>query len=353
MRIRTIKPEFWEDEVIGSLSIAARLLMLATLNMADDEGLLRWTPAYVKSSAFRYNEGLDVEPLMDELTGSGRILTYSGGYIAQAFAWIPTFHRHQKINRPQTSKLPPPPLTDAGIGRAYADRDEWTCYICNERITPEAPSVPEEGYADLVVTLCHAKPRSEGGNDAPSNIHIAHPACSAEEHLCSFSYPHPHSLNTHGVLSERSLTEGKGMERKGKEGNGKELARPAPRERDLIWEAIVQLYGEPTSSGRGSYNAAAKVLRDFHADPEDIRAFFALCQYGTTAWAVVTPTALAKHYGSRAQLISAGGTVDQAARIIAAADVYDNVYDEVAAQRDTHTPPGNGSTQTGSEGTTS
>jgi hypothetical protein len=51
-RIRTIKPEFWEDDVIGSLSRDARLLFIATLNLADDEGLLRWSAAYLKASAF-------------------------------------------------------------------------------------------------------------------------------------------------------------------------------------------------------------------------------------------------------------------------------------------------------------
>jgi hypothetical protein len=40
-RIRTIKPEFWEDEGNGRLSALARLLFIATFNMADDEGRLR------------------------------------------------------------------------------------------------------------------------------------------------------------------------------------------------------------------------------------------------------------------------------------------------------------------------
>ncbi len=54
-RIRTIKPEFWEDEGVAALSRDARLLWIATWNCADDEGILRWTPDYIKAQVFPYD----------------------------------------------------------------------------------------------------------------------------------------------------------------------------------------------------------------------------------------------------------------------------------------------------------
>ena len=69
-RIRTVKPEFWESETIASLSRDARLLLICCFNLADDEGLLRWSPSYLKSAAFIYDDDLlteSVSELMDEL----------------------------------------------------------------------------------------------------------------------------------------------------------------------------------------------------------------------------------------------------------------------------------------------
>ncbi|HUY08421.1 MAG TPA: hypothetical protein VMW80_03090 [Candidatus Dormibacteraeota bacterium] len=105
-RIRTIKPEFWEDEGNGRLSPLARLLFIATFNMADDEGRLRWTPAYLKASAFMYDEGIDVAALMRELE-AGPIRAYDAS--GERLAVIVNFRKHQVINKPSASKLRTPP----------------------------------------------------------------------------------------------------------------------------------------------------------------------------------------------------------------------------------------------------
>lgn len=83
----------------------------------------------------------------------------------------------------------------------------------------------------------------------------------------------------------------------------KTLAPPA-RRRDPIWDALIECYGEPTASARGSWNAAAKVLRDFGAEPGEITAMVAALRGSPSAWAVVTPAALAKHFGQRETLAS-------------------------------------------------
>lgn len=112
-RIRTIKPEYWDDELIASLSRDARLLFIATWNFADDEGRLRWAPAYIKSKVFPYDTDLDetaVAELMKELEQSGRVHPYVVSQtIEQTFAVVINFGRHQRINRAQDSSLPAPP----------------------------------------------------------------------------------------------------------------------------------------------------------------------------------------------------------------------------------------------------
>lgn len=175
-RIRTVKPEFWEDEVVGLLPRDARLLFISTFNMADDEGLLRWTPAYIKASAFMYDDDLTlkhVEELMGMVTDAGLLFPYIGGVARQQMAVVVNFRKHQRINRPQKSKLPPPSLGNYKVREMYARRDGWTCQLCGLAI-PRLPVVNDSHN----LSIDHIRPQSAGGTDHPSNLRAAHQACN-------------------------------------------------------------------------------------------------------------------------------------------------------------------------------
>lgn len=109
-RIRTIKPEFWEDEKVGLLSHGARLLFLCCLNLSDDEGLLRWNAYYLASHAFMYDEVRieTMEKWMNELTGHDLVRVYQAGLARQKIGFIMNFRRHQRIDRPVPSRFPMP-----------------------------------------------------------------------------------------------------------------------------------------------------------------------------------------------------------------------------------------------------
>ncbi|MGC5343676.1 HNH endonuclease [Streptomyces sp. DT171] len=175
-RIRTVKPEYWEDEIVGTLTRPARLLFIATFNMADDEGLLRWTAAYIKANAFMYDDDLtilDVTNMMAELTTAGLLFPYRGGAAQQRLAMIVNFRRHQKINRPQRSKLPAPSLQSSAVRYMYGRRDGFTCHLCGGDI-PEQPTSDDR----FNLSIDHDTPQSKGGSDHPSNLHAAHQACN-------------------------------------------------------------------------------------------------------------------------------------------------------------------------------
>jgi hypothetical protein len=176
-RIRTIKPEFWEDDVIGSLSRDARLLFIATLNLADDEGLLRWSAAYLKASAFMYDDDVSiktVEKLMAELLAPGLLFEYRAGKSQQPFAYVVNFHKHQRINRPTPSKLVPPSLQNREVKEMYARRDGWVCHLCGGRIDQTS----HQSSPDFELSMDHLVPVSHGGADFPSNIKASHVTCN-------------------------------------------------------------------------------------------------------------------------------------------------------------------------------
>lgn len=223
-RIRTIKPEFWEDEVVGGLGVLARLLFVGSWNLADDEGLLRWTPDYLAASLFMYDgDALDVASAMKEVERARLVFPYTGGKTNQRLAYVVNFRRHQRINRPSPAKLPPPSLQNYRVREMYADRDGWTCHLCRSAILPRGAGVDEHHSEALEID--HVIPRSKGGTDYPSNLRSAHAGCNAARRDVDI-----YSVSD-SVSDSRSdsLREGKGGEGKGggKEGDARG-ARPAP-----------------------------------------------------------------------------------------------------------------------------
>lgn len=177
-RIRTIKPEFWEDETIGSLAFGARLMFIASWNMADDEGLLRWTPEYLMAKVFLYD--VEVTPIqvhewMEELEKVELLFGYLGGKAHERLAYILNFRKHQRIDKPQPGRFAPPSLQSTEVRWMYARRDGFVCHLCGG---PVNESLSAGLNPDFDPSMDHVKPRSLGGSDYPSNIKCAHISCN-------------------------------------------------------------------------------------------------------------------------------------------------------------------------------
>jgi len=111
-RIRTVKPEFFTDEKLSECSVMARLLFIGLWVHADDEGRMRYSPKRIKMQVFP-GDNLDAAPLIEELVAQGLVEIYRVD--GSSFLCVKNFRRHQKINRPTPSTLPPPPLTDSSM----------------------------------------------------------------------------------------------------------------------------------------------------------------------------------------------------------------------------------------------
>jgi len=104
LRIRTIKPAFWKNEALASLDKSDRLLAVALLNYADDQGYFCAHESLIRGECFPFDEdSSDIRRGLGELSRIGFIrlgTTPEGQKIGQ----IVTFSDHQKIDRPTKSK---------------------------------------------------------------------------------------------------------------------------------------------------------------------------------------------------------------------------------------------------------
>ena len=104
-RIRTIKPEFWRDELLAGVSAEAALLAIGLLNHCDDEGYFNANPKLVESDIFPLRTlAKNTTELLRELSGIGYIDVFSGSD-GKTYGKVVNFEKHQVINKKTPSKI--------------------------------------------------------------------------------------------------------------------------------------------------------------------------------------------------------------------------------------------------------
>ncbi len=104
-RIRTVKPEFWLCEDLATVSESSRLLAIALLNQADDDGYFRANPLLLKAAVSPLTEpSMSIHKSLDELSIIDYIRLYRGSD-GKHYGLVVGFVKHQKINRPTPSKI--------------------------------------------------------------------------------------------------------------------------------------------------------------------------------------------------------------------------------------------------------
>lgn len=104
-RIRTIVPEFWEDERFTDVSLSAWLLYIGMKNFADDEGVILANPVLIKSKVFPLREDIrkqQVSGWLQELVRNSILVPFdyeNKSYYVMDFS-------SERIDKPQKSKIP-------------------------------------------------------------------------------------------------------------------------------------------------------------------------------------------------------------------------------------------------------
>lgn len=105
MRIRSVKPEFWQSETLASVSKESKLIAIAILNYADDEGYFFDVPQVMRGALFPFDEdSTSIRRALDDLSRIGYIRRGTAE-CGKRVAHIVNFRSHQKIDRPQPSKI--------------------------------------------------------------------------------------------------------------------------------------------------------------------------------------------------------------------------------------------------------
>jgi hypothetical protein len=114
MRIRSIKPSFWQHRMHSRISLLASNLAVGLLNLADDEGRFEADAAAIKSLLFTYRATVmpeHIEKALQELAAVRFIYLYDVeiDLIPVRCGVVTTFSKHQTISRSTPSSLPKPP----------------------------------------------------------------------------------------------------------------------------------------------------------------------------------------------------------------------------------------------------
>lgn len=105
MRIRTIKPEFWANVELSSVSETACLLAIGLLNFADDEGYFIYNEKLINSTLFPIREGYITTPVaLQELLNIEYIKMFTPKPSVK-IGLVVNFKKHQVINHPTPSKI--------------------------------------------------------------------------------------------------------------------------------------------------------------------------------------------------------------------------------------------------------
>lgn len=106
-RIRTIKPEHWNDKLLVEISLQAHLFWIGTWNFSDDEGIFEADPYLLRSQIFPRRTDIRIEQVelwIGQLVKARYIVPFtfnSVGYFISR-----TFKTHQRIDKPAPSKIP-------------------------------------------------------------------------------------------------------------------------------------------------------------------------------------------------------------------------------------------------------
>jgi hypothetical protein len=109
-RIRSIKPEWLDDELLSAASSEARAMSIALICLADDYGNGRAGRVWLAGRVFPGKTIETVDIALDELTRIRYVLLYEAD--GQRYFHVRNWDKHQRVDKPGAEKVPRPNLAE-------------------------------------------------------------------------------------------------------------------------------------------------------------------------------------------------------------------------------------------------
>lgn len=141
-RIRSLKPEWLEDEKLAAMGDGARLLSVALILCADDYGNGRAHPLYLASRVWPYGEPSEVLQKvsggLSDLARIGFVRLYS--VKGQSYFHVCNWARHQRVQHPGSPRVPGPGAsTQDGLASSSGETHETLAPDLRSPISDQDP----------------------------------------------------------------------------------------------------------------------------------------------------------------------------------------------------------------------
>lgn len=152
-RIRSLKPEAFQSESLGRVSVSAERTFYGMSTQADDRGRLRHKPVTINADLWAYRPTHTPTDLIEELTQlevEGLVCVYVG-CDGKEYLHLVTWDEHQKIDRPSRSRLPLCPVHTVNLATGesdYCGRHDEACPSNGPQrllASPREPSMQDLG----------------------------------------------------------------------------------------------------------------------------------------------------------------------------------------------------------------
>jgi len=126
-RIRSVKPEFWDDRKLAKrTSRDTRLLYVGLWNLADEHGRLNGDPLWVKGKIFPFDDDIDakaITAMLDELAAPGLECVICYEVEDDPYIFLPKLAKHQRLEPWKVeSRLPAPPRLNGNSSEPGSDQ---------------------------------------------------------------------------------------------------------------------------------------------------------------------------------------------------------------------------------------
>ena len=164
-RIRSIKPEFWDDEHIASLPMECRLFYIGCWTFADDQGVFNANPSFLKSRIFPYDDDLkvsEVKAWLKKLEELQMIIPFT--HSRDSYYVVRTFADHQVIDKRYFKRVVPEKVVEEVLVTKMSNPGDHA----------ETTASPPRGHAE-------SSTPDRIGEDSNSNIILNAHTCVREE----------------------------------------------------------------------------------------------------------------------------------------------------------------------------